>query len=215
MSNKYENAKIYKITSIHSDLIYIGSTIQKRLSSRKSGHICNYKRWINNGFNYTSSYELIKLGGIDICLIEEYSCENKEQLHKRERYYIENTINCVNKYIPIRNKEEYNKEYREKYKDKKNEYNKIYELNNKDKIKCRAKEYRESNKEKANKYYLENKDKRQEYLNKKKDILFENRKKYREENKDSIKEEQHKYYLENKEKKKEYNKQYYQKKKLM
>jgi hypothetical protein len=54
MNNKYENAKIYKITSIHSDLIYIGSTIQKRLSSRKSGHICNYKRWINNGFNYTN-----------------------------------------------------------------------------------------------------------------------------------------------------------------
>jgi hypothetical protein len=182
MSNKYENAKIYKITSIHSDLVYIGSTIQK-LSSRKSGHMVSYKRWLNNGINYTSSYELIKLGDIDICLIEEFPCENKEQLHKRERYYIENTNKCINIKNPYFNI----KEYREKHKEK-------------------AKEYMKD-------YYLNNKDKRQEYLNKKKDVLFENRKKYKEDNKDKIKEEQHKYYIENKEKKKEYNKQYYEKKK--
>ncbi len=192
MSNKYENAKIYKITSIHSDLIYIGSTNQKRLSSRKSGHISQYNRWINNNSNYTSSFELIKLGDIDICLIEEFPCENKEQLHKRERYYIENTINCINIKKPSRPPEEYKKEYREK---------------NIDKIK-----------EKQKRYYEINKDKRQEYLKNNKERLSNNRKIYREDNKDKIKEEQHKYYIENKEKKKEYNKiyakEYYQKKKL-
>ena len=190
MSNKYKNAKIYKITSNHSDLIYIGSTTQKRLSSRKTGHICQYKRWVNNNSHFTSSFELIKLGDIDICLIEEFPCDNKEQLHKRERFYIENTINCVNINKPISTNQEQWANYK---------------IKNKEKIKQKQRDY-----------YLDNKEKRFEYLKINKERDFETRKKYREDNKDKIKEEQHKYYLENKEKKKEYNKiyakQYYQKK---
>ena len=188
MSNKYKNAKIYKITSIHTDFVYNGSTNQKRLSSRKCGHISQYNRWINNNSNYTSSFELIKLGDIDICLIEDFPCETKEQLHKRERYYIENTINCINIKKPSRPQEEYVKDYKDK---------------NKEKIKEQSREY-----------YLKTKEKRQEYLNDNKERLTDIRKKYNDVNKEKIKIEQHKYYLENKEKKKEYNKQYHLNKKI-
>jgi hypothetical protein len=57
-------------------------------------------------------------------LVEKFPCESKDELHARERYYIENN-ECVNKYIPNRTNAEYRqdniihlkahaKEYREK-----------------------------------------------------------------------------------------------------
>ena len=43
----YQNSKIYKLTSPHTNKIYIGSTTQKYLSDRKSGHIRDYKNYGN------------------------------------------------------------------------------------------------------------------------------------------------------------------------
>lgn len=51
-----------------------------------------------------------------IVLLEDYPCEDKEQLLKRERHYIESLI-CVNKRIPSRPQKEYKKLYREKNKE--------------------------------------------------------------------------------------------------
>jgi len=42
-----------------------------------------------------------------ITLVEKYRCETKDELHARERYYIENN-KCVNKVIPTRTTKEYN-----------------------------------------------------------------------------------------------------------
>jgi hypothetical protein len=42
----------------------------------------------------------------EIYLIENYPCNSKQELCKRERHYVE-TIDCVNKYIPSRTKKEY------------------------------------------------------------------------------------------------------------
>ena len=116
---KYNNAKIYKISSDNSENIYIGSTFQllcKRLSEHKS----SYKRYLENKCNYISSFAIIKdsfydlqnperkLSKVQIELIEEYNCNNKKELHLRERYYIElyKSI-CVNKIVPTRTQKEY------------------------------------------------------------------------------------------------------------
>ncbi len=102
----YQNGKIYKLSSFETDKVYVGATIQL-LYKRKSKHKSNYKNWlIDKHCDYITSYEIIKYGDFDIILLEEYPCDNKEQLHARERYYIEK-LNCVNKNIPGRKKKEY------------------------------------------------------------------------------------------------------------
>jgi len=155
----YSKSKIYKLTSSNSNEIYIGSTTLN-LSKRKAHHIWYYKNHLLNKVKYITSFKIIEYGGnIDICLLEEYSCSNKEQLHQRERFYIENN-NCVNKVIPTRTKKEYNELNKELIREKRKEaykINRYYELN-KVKIKEDRKEYYQINKDniiKARKEYYE------------------------------------------------------------
>ena len=123
----YENSKIYKLTSLLTDNIYIGSTTLS-LALRKAHHQRLYKSYKeNNKSRYTTSFKLFELGKVDIILIEEIKCNNKEQLHARERYYIE-TNECINKNIPLRT-------YKEYYQDNKKEEN--------ERSKKYAKEHRE------------------------------------------------------------------------
>jgi hypothetical protein len=147
----YSKGKIYKLTSSNSNDIYIGSTVLN-LCKRKGHHISNYKGFLLNKKPYMTSFKIIELGGdIDICLLEEYPCNNKEQLHQRERFHIENNI-CVNKNIPSRPKNEYQKLYRELNKEKKKWYQNLYRELNKEKEKEYQKLYRELNKEKQREY---------------------------------------------------------------
>ena len=87
----YELGKIYKITSPHTDKIYIGSTCEKHLSNRLAGHKSDYKRMLKlkeEGFNTypkITSCELIKLGDVEIVLIENYPCNDRYELLRRER----------------------------------------------------------------------------------------------------------------------------------
>jgi hypothetical protein len=126
----YANGKIYKLASFETDKVYIGSTCEK-LSVRKAKHKRNYKMFLNGKYHNVSSFELIKLGDVDIILLEECPCENKEQLHKRERYHIENTPNCVNRHLPTRTK----KEYREENQIKLKQYFKDYNEQNRELVK--------------------------------------------------------------------------------
>jgi hypothetical protein len=155
----YQNGKIYKLVSFQTDKIYIGSTTQS-LAVRKAEHVKKYKHFLAGKGNYTTSYELIKLGDVDIVLIENFPCNSKEELHKQERFYIENFKNCSNKNIPTRTSKEYyehhkekltkmNKEYYEKHKDEIKEYKKEWAEDNKDKIKEYKKEWVLANKDKA------------------------------------------------------------------
>ena len=115
MKVDYSKAKIYKIVDNTNDNIYIGSTCQplrKRLSSHKSKSECRSREIIINS-NY------------DIILIEDYPCLRKEQLHARERYYIENT-KCINKQIPGRTKKESQKNWDENNKERIKEYYEKY-----------------------------------------------------------------------------------------
>ena len=148
--NKYQNGKIYKITSKQTDDVYIGSTIQD-LHERFSRH-----KLQNKG----SSVKLFKYDDAIIELIELYPCKTRHELLWRERYYYD-TINCVNSNHPITSKEEkylYMKDWNEKNKDRIDELRKIryvYDkekrhndyMKNKDKLIIKQKEWRQKNKE--------------------------------------------------------------------
>ena len=104
----YKNGKIYKLISDQTDKIYIGSTCSE-LHKRLYQHKKSYTYWKHSfGKGYISSIELIKEGEVEIVLIENYSCNDKNELHAREKYWIEqNKDKIVNKYIPTRTKKEY------------------------------------------------------------------------------------------------------------
>ena len=142
--NKYKNGKIYKIIDNTNNNIYIGSTIKKYLCDRLSGHRQSYKRFLkdNNKKCYCSSFEILKNEEYQIILIENYPCNNRDELHSRERYYIE-LLNCVNINIPNRTIKEWYEINKERIK----EYKENWRNENKDKIGIKNKEYQEKNKE--------------------------------------------------------------------
>ena len=93
MSNKYQQGKIYKLTSIHTNEIYVGSTIRKYLCHRLGEHKYEYKNKIDKNL---SSSKLFKLGNVKIELIELYPCNSKKELIMREQYWIDSFPNCIN-----------------------------------------------------------------------------------------------------------------------
>lgn len=129
----YQQAKIYKITTLQTDKIYIGSTCKKYLSSRLGEHKNQLNKYKNGKCNYTSSFELLdKYNDCEIILIENFPCNNKDELHAKERYYTELYKDiCINKYVPNRSIKEWRSDNAEEIKN----YMKEYRINNKDKIK--------------------------------------------------------------------------------
>ena len=117
----YENSMIYKIVNDEMpNIVYYGSTcntLTKRFSEHKSKNDC-------------SSKKLFEFGKAQIILVEKFPCNDKTELTKRERFYIENN-ECLNKQIPNRTKKEY-------YQD------------NKEHLLTTSKEWYEANKEKIN-----------------------------------------------------------------
>ena len=81
--NKYNKSKIYTIRSPHTDKFYIGATIIP-LCKRLSGHRTKYNYYLKGESHYVTSFELFKLGGEYIELLENYPCNNVEELNKRE-----------------------------------------------------------------------------------------------------------------------------------
>eukprot|EP00732_Lithocolla_globosa_P007216 Lithocolla_globosa_v1_NODE_8967_length_761_cov_131.483003.p1 type:complete len:157 gc:universal NODE_8967_length_761_cov_131.483003:664-194(-) len=94
----YTNGKIFKIVSDEIDSVFIGSTCQP-LYKVKSDHKCNYIKWLENGKQgrFSHSYDIIKYGDYDVILIEEYECDNRDQLLRRERFWMEELREkCIN-----------------------------------------------------------------------------------------------------------------------
>jgi hypothetical protein len=109
----YQKSKIYKIESHLGDKIYIGATCKDYLSQRFQAHKHDYRRWKNGKARKVNSYEIFDLYGIDNCsivLLEACPCDSKDEQNAKESFYIR-TMDCVNKVIPDRKKEEYNKAY--------------------------------------------------------------------------------------------------------
>lgn len=134
----YENGKVYSIRS-HSrpDLVYVGSTTQP-LSKRLGGHKMPSNK-------VKSSKQITDLGDAYIELIENYSCNSREELDRREGEIIR-SMDCVNKRIAGRTQKEYRQDNTEKRKqyykdnaDKVIQQQKQYKKDNSDKIKERQK----------------------------------------------------------------------------
>jgi hypothetical protein len=87
---------IYKITSVHTDEIYIGST-WNTLENRLLFHEECYIKWIDSIYQleYCTSFEILKYYNYQIELLETMECSNLKELHKREGYYQLNNT-CVN-----------------------------------------------------------------------------------------------------------------------
>jgi hypothetical protein len=163
----YSKGKIYTIRNRNDDTkIYVGSTIQP-LAVRFAAHkrnstierCMNMKLYIEVNNDWNNWY---------IELYENISCNNKEELCKREGEIIR-LIGTLNKKIEGRDR----KQYRIDNADKIKEENKRYYIENTEKIV----EYR-------NQYYIENAEK-----------IKEQKKQYRIENAEKIKEQNKKYYL--------------------
>ena len=134
----YSQGKIYKLYSVsNKDLIYYGSTTLT-LNKRLTEHISDYKR-----NRYCSSRFVIAAGDYKIELIENYPCNSKTELTRKEGEYTKNN-KCVNEQIAGRTR----KEWREDNKEYIKEYNKEYNKDNKEKIAEQKKEYYENNIEK-------------------------------------------------------------------
>ena len=139
----YQEAKIYRIVNDNiPDKVYYGSTCQN-LSMRMAGHRADYRN--TKKYENLTSKQLFESGKPVIVLVENFPCNSKEELHKRERFYIENN-SCVNKQIPGRTIKEWREENKELLKQKNKEYN----IKNKERNNRRGKEWREKNPEKSN-----------------------------------------------------------------
>jgi|DEB0MinimDraft_6_1074348.scaffolds.fasta_scaffold71831_3 hypothetical protein len=159
MDPKYKNGKIYNITSNNTNMLYIGScitTLKYRLCSHKSKNNC-------------SSKHIIECGDYNINLIEEYSCNNNDELRIREQYWIDKYRregkNVINERDAYRSEEqliEYHKEY-EKCRKPRIEYYKKYRENNRKKHNEYYKKYHENNRKKRNEY-----DREYKFMNRKK-----------------------------------------------
>ena len=150
----YQQSKIYTIRCKNDDtLIYVGSTTQP-LSHRWGGHKKSSKKQTNRLI-----YKTIN-GNFDewyIELYEEYPCENKEELLKREGEVIR-LIGNLNKEIAGRTQKEWyennydrlkekQKQYNIENKEKRKEYQKQYNIENKEKRKEYKKQYRRKKKQ--------------------------------------------------------------------
>ena len=142
----YSKGQIYTLRSHQTDAIYIGSTcgpLRARLCSHKS----NYKTWKEGKYGYTTSYEIVKYDDAYIELLEDFPCDNKKELNRREGQLIRQN-ECVNRVVAGRTNVEWHRENKVR---SFNSQHAWYEAN-KDTCMARAKAHYESNKERISQY---------------------------------------------------------------
>ncbi len=205
----YQNGKIYKLWSPQGeeDEIYIGSTTDK-LYKRKASHK-------QKGNKCQSKILFEKYDDIRIELLEDYPCNSKAELFKKEGEYIRNNI-CLNKVIAGRtikewvedNKEDIankSKEYRIIHKEHKQDYDKDYYKYNKEQLLEKQKEQYEKNKERIREY-------KKQYYKKNKEYVKNKCKEYYINNQEHLKANNNDYYINNKDVVLKRMKEYYTKK---
>lgn len=147
----YANGFIYKI--VGNGLTYYGSSTKSSCAARMIQHRYDAKRSMesNDVRPSCASVACFLNGDARIELVEKFPCECRDELTKRERYYIENN-ECVNKNIPTRTRKEWEEEHKEELKEYKAEWNQAHydpvkqkekREQNKESIKERQKKYRD------------------------------------------------------------------------
>lgn len=196
---RYQRGKIYEIVVLHEDYqndMYVGSTICPRLSTRFGQHKIESEKEEQT----KKLHVLMKMIGMrffKIVLIEDYPCDNKEELCKREQYHMnlrKPTLNMVRAHRSEDEEKAYQKNYQKNYREENKEenkeaitaYQKIYKEENKVAISAQRKIYQEENRVAISTqkkiYYDENKV-----------AISARQKAYREKNKVAISAQQKKY----------------------
>lgn len=165
--------KIYKLFDNTNSNAYIGSTTMT-LKQRLKKHERDYVNFLNGKYGSMTSFEIIKNNNYSISLLENFPCNSKIELFKKEGEYILKE-KCLNKRIMGRS----HKEYTEQNKDKIKELQKKYQETNKDKICEQNRKYREENKDKI-------RDKKKEYYETNHDEILKKRREYGVANKGKI-----------------------------
>jgi group I intron endonuclease len=168
----YQKGKIYKLVNNVDDEIYVGSTTNP-LSKRKNDHRNSAK--LRPTIHVFQHLNTIGWKNVEIILIENYPCNSKDELHARERYWIDELKPTLNKQLPGRTKKEWAEDNREYLTEKKKQY---YE-DNKEEIRQYKKQYHENNRERIAEH-----DKQRYEANK--DVVLARNKQYREAHKEEI-----------------------------
>ena len=138
----YQEGKIYKIYNTVNDGIYVGSTTLK-LCERLRDH---RRRYRTQAYTHLLLYKAFAEYGVDnfyIELIEKCPCNDKDEAHKKEGWWIRELRPSLNKAPPGRTKQEYQEYYKTYF----SECNKTLYKNNKDIILETAKSRYQANKE--------------------------------------------------------------------
>ena len=221
----YTKGKIYVIRNSENDLTYIGSTCQT-LAQRMTQHRVDMGK-----FPHYKLYQAMNELGKDafyIELLEDYPCQRKEELLKKEGEKIREHQSALNKVINGRSQ----KEYKEDNKEQIETYQRLYNQSRRDKIANHNKAYYKMNRytilernkqnykmnkqtilETTKQNYGENKERWRQYYEKNKERIYERMRQYKENNKELIAERSRQYREKNKELIAERKRQYYQKNK--
>ena len=220
----YSNTHFYRIVCKNLEIknCYIGHTLN--FTKRRTCHKCICNKESSKYYNQYLYKFIRENGGWEnwqMVLIDSHNFNNREDVLKKEREYIENYNATLNQYPPIISKEEKKArvdKYQEDNKDYLIQQKKVYCDINKDAISERRKKYYNEHEERLNEinrnYHKQNKEKydktRQLYYNKNKDQLLEQKQEYYRKNRENILEKKKEYHLNNKDKRNEYHKEYYE-----
>lgn len=196
--NIYKNGKIYRIQCIDG-YYYIGSTTQK-LIYRFNHHKQTAKRDKTQFYNHMN-----QLGWehATIELLEEYPCQVKQELSKREDEYITEhkedpfCLNVNRAHLTVDERKEQAKQYNESQREEATERTKEYRKKHHETILEKEEAYREAHRaelaEKQREYAKANSDKvketRKKQYEKNKEAHLAYMKEYKEKNKEKIKEQ--------------------------
>ena len=120
----YSKSIIYKLCckDINIKEIYIGSTTNFKRRKCEHKFICNNS---NNKKYNLNVYKFIRANGNwdnwDMVIIEKFECNDNLELHRRERYWLENLQATLNMCIPNRSKKEWEDDNKENYNKKRRE----------------------------------------------------------------------------------------------
>ena len=143
----YKNGKIYKIVNDCDDEIYVGSTT-RTLCERMAHHRFDAKRANSRVYK---KFSVLGVEHFRIILVENFSCNSKEELCAREEHWrtqLNATLNTQSCHTGIDDKT-YKAQWYEQRKDDINKARKEHYANNKDEFLQKNKEYREKNREKV------------------------------------------------------------------
>jgi hypothetical protein len=93
MPLNFQHGKIYKLVNNVNEEIYVGSTVTT-LTKRKHGHKSRPPPGVK------VLYDAIGWNQLQIILVEEWPCENSDQLRRRERHWYDILTPSLNKNRP-------------------------------------------------------------------------------------------------------------------